>query len=138
MAQIASWKTELSGEINLIKEIFQSLEQELDINNHLLEASKERVDCLEKESQLLLEERDALLLTVSDSSKRLDSMSQQNEMILQDLTCEIQRRKGLEEEIKQFSIAFASRQRSLMSFHTNFKSKLDHLKAQSLLTHLET
>ncbi|KAK1406689.1 hypothetical protein QVD17_38297 [Tagetes erecta] len=129
--QTAFWKTELSGEIKLIKEIFQSLEQELDINKNLLEASKERVHGLEKESRLLLEERDALLLTVSDSSKRLDSMSQQNEKILQDLTCEIQRRKGLEEEIKQFSTAFASRQRSLLSFHCDFKSKLDHLKAQS-------
>ncbi|KAJ0790780.1 putative plus-end-directed kinesin ATPase [Helianthus annuus] len=126
--QIASWKTELSGEI---KEIYERLEQELDTNNHLLEASKERVVGLERESRILLAERDDLQLAVSDSSKRLASLSQQNEKIFQDLACEIQRRKGLEEEIKQFSIAFASRQRSLISFHCDFKSKLDHLKAQS-------
>ncbi|XP_076927211.1 kinesin-like protein KIN-7N isoform X2 [Bidens hawaiensis] len=131
--QVASWKTELSSEIELMKEMYKSMEQELDTNNHLLEASKERVDALERESQLLLAERDDLLLTVSDSSKRLAALSQQNEKILQDLACEIQKRKRLEEEIKQFSIAFASRQRSLISFHCDFQSKLeDHLKAQSL------
>ncbi|XP_076889484.1 kinesin-like protein KIN-7N [Bidens hawaiensis] len=131
--QVVSWKTELSSEIELIKEMYKNMEQELDTNNRLLKASKERVDGLERESQLLLAERDELLLTVSDSSKRLASLSQQNEKILQDLSCEIQKRKRLEEEIKQFSIAFASRQRSLISFHCDFQSKLeDHLKAQSL------
>lgn len=129
--QVALWKAELSGEINLIKERYQRLEQELDMNYHLFEASKERIHGLERESQLLLKERDDLLLTASDSSKRLASLNQQNEKILRDLASEIQRRKDLEEEIKQFSITFASRQRSLMSFHSEFKSKLEHLKAQS-------
>ncbi|KAD4386144.1 hypothetical protein E3N88_26313 [Mikania micrantha] len=127
--QDASWKTELSGEIRLIKEQCQTLEQELDTNNKLLESSKARVHNLERESQFLLEEKEDLLLTVSDSSKRLASLCQQNEKILQDLASEIQRRKHLEEEIRHFSIAFASRQRSLMSFHCDFKSKLeDNLK----------
>ncbi|KAI3671591.1 hypothetical protein L1987_87330 [Smallanthus sonchifolius] len=132
-AQSASWKTELGGEMKLIKEFYQSIEQELDINNHLLKASKERVEVLERESELLLKERDDLLLTVSDSSKKLASLSQQNEKILQDLACEIQRRKDLKEEIKQFSIAFASRQRTLMSFHCDFKSKLEDLNHISIV-----
>ena len=38
---------------------------------------------------------------------------------------EVQRRKDLNEEIKQFSIAFASRQKSLTSIHGEFKSKIE-------------
>ncbi|KAI3672691.1 hypothetical protein L6452_38788 [Arctium lappa] len=129
--RITSWKTEISGEIKLMKEKYESLEQELDMNNHVLEACKERIRGLERESQLLSEERDDLLKSVTESSTGLASLTQQNEKILQDLRCEIQRRKDLEEEIKQFSVVFASRQRSLMLFHNDFKSKLDNMKAQS-------
>ncbi|PWA82882.1 P-loop containing nucleoside triphosphate hydrolases superfamily protein [Artemisia annua] len=129
--QIALWKAEVSGEIKLIQERHESLEQESDINNHLLEASKERIQGLEKESQLLTEEKEKLLLAAFDSSKRLASLTQQNEKNLQDLACEIRRRKDLEEKIRQFSITYASRQNSLMSFHMEFKSKIDYLKAQS-------
>ncbi|KAI3689094.1 hypothetical protein L2E82_47042 [Cichorium intybus] len=128
--QIASWKTEMSDEIKLIKERYESLEQELDVNNHLLEASKERIHGLKKESQLLLEERDELLLTVSDSSKRIASLNEQNEKILQDLNCEIQKRKDLEEDIKKFSVGFASRYKSFMLFNSEVKSKVEHLKTQ--------
>ncbi|GKE84780.1 kinesin-like protein KIN-7N, partial [Tanacetum coccineum] len=129
--QITSWKAEVSGEIKLIKERYEILEQESDINNHLLEASKERIHGLENESQLVTEERDKLLIATLDSSKTLASLTQQNEKILQDLACEIRRRKDLEEKIRQFSITYASRQNSLMSFHTEFRSKIDYLKAQS-------
>nr|XP_043607923.1 kinesin-like protein KIN-7N [Erigeron canadensis] len=129
--KVASWKAEMSDEIKMIKERYERLEQELITKNHLLEGSKEIIHSLEKESQLLLEERDDLLQTASDLSKRVASLTQENEKVLQDLSSEIQRRKDLETQIKQFSIAFASRQRTLMSFHSEFKSKLDHLKAQS-------
>ncbi|KAJ9567621.1 hypothetical protein OSB04_003587 [Centaurea solstitialis] len=129
--RIDCWKVEISGEIKLMKQRYESLEQERDTNNHVLEACKERIHGLERESQLLSEERDDLLKSVSDSSTRVASLTQQNEKILQDLRCEIQRRKDLEEEIRQFSIVYASRQRSLVLFHNDFKSKLDNLKAQS-------
>lgn len=43
---------------------------------------------------------------------------------------EIQRRRNLEEEIKQFSVAFVSRQRSLASFHSDFKSRIEDLRTQ--------
>ncbi|XP_024977098.1 kinesin-like protein KIN-7N [Cynara cardunculus var. scolymus] len=128
--RIASWKAEVRGEIELMKERYESLEQELDTNNHILEACKERIHGLERERQLLSEERDDLL---TDSSTRVALLTQQNEKILQDMRSEIRKRKDLEEEIKQFSIAFASRQRSLVLFHNDFKSKLDNLKAQSPL-----
>ncbi|CAI9291764.1 unnamed protein product [Lactuca saligna] len=106
--QITCWKKEMSDEIKLIKERYENLEEELDTNNQLLEASKARIHGLQKESQVLSEERDDLLVTVSDSWKRNAWLKEQNEKILQDLTCEIQKRKDLENDIKQFSVGFVS------------------------------
>ncbi|CAH1434763.1 unnamed protein product [Lactuca virosa] len=128
--QITCWKKEMSDEIKLIKERYENLEEELDTNNHLLEASKARVHGLQKESQLLSEERDDLLLTVSDSWKRIASLNEQNEKILQDLTCEIQKRKDVEDDIKEFSVGFVSRYKSYKLFSSEIKSKVEHLKAQ--------
>ncbi|KAL7596206.1 hypothetical protein Lser_V15G31095 [Lactuca serriola] len=128
--QITCWKKEMSDEIKLIKERYENLEEELDMNNQLLEASKARIHGLQKESQVLSEERDDLLLTVSDSWKRSASLNEQNEKILQDLTCEIQKRKDLEDDIKQFSVGFVSRYKSYKLFSSEIKSKVEHLKAQ--------
>lgn len=120
----------MSDEIKLIKERYENLEEELDMNNQLLEASKARIHGLQKESQVLSEERDDLLVTVSDSWKRSASLNEQNEKILQDLTCEIQKRKDLEDDIKQFSVGFVSRYKSYKLFSSEIKSKVEHLKAQ--------
>ncbi|PPS03323.1 hypothetical protein GOBAR_AA17346 [Gossypium barbadense] len=93
------------------------LKQELDLSNNSSESSKQRYGNLETEFQKLKEERDSLLQTVSESSKNITFLTDQKENILKDLNCEVQRRKDLEVEIKQFSVAFASRQRSLASIH---------------------
>ncbi|KAK8601013.1 hypothetical protein V6N13_059241 [Hibiscus sabdariffa] len=114
----------LMGEISELK-------QELDANNNLLEASKERYGSLEREFQLLKEERDSLQKSVSESSQKLTFVTDQKENILKDLNSEVQRRKDLEAEIKQFSVAFASRQRSLASIHGEFKSKMEKLRAEN-------
>ncbi|GMI77382.1 hypothetical protein like AT1G59540 [Hibiscus trionum] len=114
----------LMGEISELK-------QELDVSNNSLEASKERYGSLEREFQLLKEERDSLLKSVSESSKKLTFVTDQKENILKDLNWEVQRRKDLEAEIKQFSVAFASRQRSLASIHGEFKSKIEKLRAEN-------
>ncbi|KAL9992388.1 hypothetical protein Hdeb2414_s1181g00989741 [Helianthus debilis subsp. tardiflorus] len=53
---------------------------------------------------------------------------------MEELTCEKERRQDLQEIVKNFSIAFAKRQESMKSFIEDFKSKLDHLKAQSCQT----
>ncbi|KAK9270679.1 hypothetical protein L1049_026261 [Liquidambar formosana] len=129
--EIACWKEKLGNELNAIKEKYQSLKQELDANNELLEVSKERYCRLEKEFHLLKEERDHLLQTVSKSTQKLALFTDQKEKDLKDLKNEVQRRKDLEEEIKQFSVVFASRQRSLLSFHSEFKSKFENLRAQN-------
>ncbi|KAK8683985.1 hypothetical protein V6N13_040023 [Hibiscus sabdariffa] len=107
------------------------LKQELDVNNNLLETSKERYGSLEREFQLLKEERDSLQKSVSESSQKLTFVTDQKENILKDLNSEVQRRKDLEAEIKQFSVAFASRQRSLASIHGEFKSKMEKLRAEN-------
>lgn len=128
--EIASWKEKMCNEVNSMKEKYQSLEKKLDTNNQLLEDSKERYHILEKEFCLLLEEKDSLLKSVSNSSQRLTVVTEQKEKVFLDLNNEIRRRKDLEEEIKQFSVAFACRQRSLVSFHSEFKSKIEKLKAE--------
>lgn len=120
----------MCNEVNSMKEKYQSLEKKLDTNNQLLEDSKERYHILEKEFCLLLEEKDSLLKSVSNSSQRLTVVTEQKEKVFLDLNNEIRRRKDLEEEIKQFSVAFACRQRSLVSFHSEFKSKIEKLKAE--------
>ncbi|KAM0023243.1 hypothetical protein Hdeb2414_s0023g00637351 [Helianthus debilis subsp. tardiflorus] len=53
---------------------------------------------------------------------------------MEELACEKERRQDLQEIVKNFSIAFAKRQESMKSFIEDFKSKLDHLKAQSCQT----
>ncbi|KAG8491951.1 hypothetical protein CXB51_015277 [Gossypium anomalum] len=116
----------LMGEISELK-------QELDLSNNSLESSKQRYGNLEREFQELKEERDSLLQTVSESSKNITFLTDQKENILKDLNCEVQRRKDLEAEIKQFSVAFASRQRSLASIHGEFKSKIEKLRAENLV-----
>ena len=129
--EAASWKEKLSNELNTVKEKYENLEKELDLSNKFLEASEERYGSLEREFELLKEERNSLLKTISESSQNLTLLTDQKENVLKDLNTEVQRRKDLEEEIKQFSVAFASRQRSLMSIHGEFKSKIEKLKAEN-------
>lgn len=129
--EIACLKEKLSKDLSKITEKYQSLEKDLNANVHLLELSKERYGILEMEFHLLKEERDSLLKTVSSSSKSLERVSEEKDRVWQDLNSEVQRRKKLEEEIKQFGIAFACRQKSLMSFQSEFKSKFEKLKAQN-------
>ncbi|KAL7175706.1 hypothetical protein ACSBR2_029320 [Camellia fascicularis] len=129
--EIACLKMKLGNDLNTIKEKYQSLTKELNTNTHLLEDSKERYHSLEREFHLLKEERDSLLQTVSSSSQRLEQVTDEKEKVWQDLNTEVQRRKDLEEEIKQFGITFASRQKSLISFHSDLRSKLENFKAQN-------
>ncbi|XP_059460759.1 kinesin-like protein KIN-7N [Corylus avellana] len=130
--ETACWKEELSNELNTIKERYHGLEKELDLNNQLLVVSNERYETLEREFQLLKEDRDLLNQIISESSQKLALVTDQKENALNDLDTEVQRRKNLQEEIKQFSVAFASRHRSLMSFDSNVKSKFEKLRAQYL------
>ncbi|XP_028120744.1 kinesin-like protein KIN-7N isoform X2 [Camellia sinensis] len=129
--EIACLKMKLGNDLNTIKEKYQSLTKELNTNTHLLEDSKERYHSLEREFHLLKEERDSLLQTVSSSSQTLEQVTNEKEKVWQDLNTEVQRRKDLEEEIKQFGITFASRQKSLISFHSDLRSKLENFKAQN-------
>ncbi|KAJ9674170.1 hypothetical protein PVL29_023616 [Vitis rotundifolia] len=129
--ETACWKEKLDNELNTINEKYQSLKKELENSNQLLEVSKERYHSLEREFHLLKDERDSLLQTVSKSTQKLALVTDHKENVLKELNTELQRRKDLEEEVKQFSVAFAHRQRSLMSFHSQFKSKIENLRAQN-------
>ncbi|GFQ00905.1 kinesin-related protein 4 [Phtheirospermum japonicum] len=119
--QIARWKQASEDELKTIKQKYTDLEKELEVSNQLLKVSEGNYLSLEREFSLLKQDRDA----------SLEQITVQKEKALMDLNTEVKRRKKLEEEIKQFSIAFACRQRSIMSFHSEFKSVLDVMKAQS-------
>ncbi|KAF3447469.1 hypothetical protein FNV43_RR12655 [Rhamnella rubrinervis] len=129
--ETANWKENLSNELNTIKERCSDLEKELHCNNQLLDASKQRYDTLENEFHLLKKERDSLQKMFSESSQELALVTDQKENVLKDLNTEFQRRKDLEEKVKQFSVAFACRKTSLASFHSEFKSKIEKLRAQN-------
>ncbi|MCD7471532.1 hypothetical protein HAX54_012022 [Datura stramonium] len=128
--EIACWKKKLDEDIKTIQEKYQTLEKELDLNNQLLAASRDKYNSLEREFHILKEERDVLAQNVSSSNGKLELVTNQNEKVLEDLNAEVKRRKHLEEEIKQFSAAFACRQRSLVSLRSDFDSVIDSFKAQ--------
>lgn len=128
--EIASWKRKLDEDIKTIQAKYQNLEKELDLNNQLLIASRDRYNSLEREFHLLKEERDVLMRKVSTSSEKLELVTNQKGKVWEDLNAEVTRRKNLEDEIKQFSVAFACRQRSIISLHSDFKSVIDNFKSQ--------
>ncbi|KAL3617867.1 hypothetical protein CASFOL_038188 [Castilleja foliolosa] len=129
--QIARWKQASENEVKTMKQKYADLEKELEVSNQLLKVSEGKYLSLEREFDLLKRDRDASLEKISNSSLSLEQITVEKENALRDLNTEVRRRKKLEEEIKQFSMAFACRQRSIVSFHSEFKSVLDVMKAQS-------
>lgn len=125
------WKEKLSNELNSIRDKYICLEKDVDPNNQILEDLKARYLDLESEFNILKEERDSLFEKLSKSTENLKTVSEQGEMFLEKYNIEVQRRKDLEEGIKRLNAAFASRQRSLASFHIDFKSTVECLRAQN-------
>ncbi|CAA0806803.1 P-loop containing nucleoside triphosphate hydrolases superfamily protein [Striga hermonthica] len=129
--RIACWKQALENDMNTISQRCSDLEKELEFTNQLLKVSEGKYRSLETEFRLLQEDRDAVLDKISNSSVMLEQITSQKDKALKDLNIELQRKKKLEEEIKQFSYAFACRQRSIVSFHSEFKTILDVTKAHN-------
>lgn len=122
----------LKYELSIIKERYNKVEKELCLDKQLLEASRESNEKLLKEVQFLKEERDSLDIKISQSTHRLRVIASDKENVLRDLNVEVKRRKEMEEEIKQISIAFATRHKSFVSFHSEIKSKMQKLTTQNL------
>ncbi|XP_073304837.1 kinesin-like protein KIN-7N [Primulina huaijiensis] len=127
--QIAYWKEAIENEVATIKQKYNNLENERDISNKLLEISEGKYQSLERELYLLKEDKEGLVQRISSLSQMLKLATGQKDNAFQDLKTEVRRKKNLEEEIKLFSIAFAGRQRSLNSFHDDFKAILDTMKS---------
>ncbi|KAL9310063.1 Kinesin-like protein KIN-7N [Arabidopsis thaliana] len=121
----------LKSELIIIKERYNELEEELCLDKQLLEASRESHEKLIKEVQFLKEERDSLDRKISQSTQRLRVIASDKENALKDLNVEVKRRKDMEEEIKHISIAFATRHKSFVSFHSEIKSKMQKLTTQN-------
>lgn len=95
------------------------------------DALNERYESLERELQFLKNERDSLLQKFSESSDKLAMVTSQKENTLKDLNTEVQRRKNLEGEVKQFTAAFLCRQKSLISLRGDLKTKIEKWKSQT-------
>ncbi|CAE5962599.1 unnamed protein product [Arabidopsis arenosa] len=121
----------LKSELSIIKERYNKLEKELCLDKQLLEASRESHEKLLIEVQFLKEERDSLDRKISQSTQRLRVIASDKENALKDLNVEVKRRKDMEEEIKHISIAFATRHKSFVSFHSEIKSKMQKLTTQN-------
>ncbi|KAH9614704.1 hypothetical protein KSS87_019148 [Heliosperma pusillum] len=127
----ASWKETMSDELKKIGENYIRIVKEVDPNYQILEDTKAR--CLELERQFLLlkEDRDSLFDDVAKSGRNLTLASEQKEMFLEKYNAELQKRKDLEEGIEQFSAAFAARQKSRISFHSEFKTRIEGLRSHN-------
>ncbi|WCJ35583.1 Kinesin-like protein KIN-7N [Euphorbia peplus] len=116
-------------ELEGIREKYHDLEKKLDLNTQILEDSKEEYSCMEREFHELKEERKGLVEGITELSEKLKLVTDQKEKMLKELSAEAQRRKHLQQEIIEFRIAFASRQRSFLSFESEFQSKVEKLGA---------
>ncbi|OWM80620.1 kinesin-like protein KIN-7N isoform X2 [Punica granatum] len=129
--ELAACQGNLISGFDAIKEKFHGLQRELDESNRLLKDSKVKYHGLETEFLAMKDERDSLLRAVSESTQKASLATEQKEKALKDLFTEVQRRKYLEENIKEFSTAFVGRQKFLHSFHGELKSKLERLEAEN-------
>ncbi|PIA57039.1 hypothetical protein AQUCO_00600041v1 [Aquilegia coerulea] len=119
---------EFRNELNAIIERYQVLEKEFNTNNQLLETTKERFHSLERECNHIREERNSLIQKLSISAQNLSLVTDQKTKLSRDLNMEIQRRKDLEKEVKQFSLAFSERQCSFIAVNNEFKAKIENLR----------
>ncbi|CAM8926259.1 unnamed protein product [Rhodiola kirilowii] len=128
---VGRWKEEVTSEFNSIKEKYKRLESELRANDELLKASKKKYENLEDKFSILKAEKDTLQRVVSKATQELSAVVDEKEKVVKKLKTETHRSQELEKKIKQFSVALASRQRSLLSFHSEFKSIIENLKAET-------
>ncbi|CAL1361362.1 unnamed protein product [Linum trigynum] len=119
----------MGSELKAIKVKHEELEKELEQKNKLLEVSGDKYISLERDVQLLNRERESLVHRVSELSEKLDLATNQKENVVKDLNCEAQRRKNLEADIKQVSVAFAGRQKSFITLDSEFRSKMEQLRS---------
>ncbi|KAL9225658.1 hypothetical protein vseg_001554 [Gypsophila vaccaria] len=127
----ASWKETVSNELDKIRENYVYMEKHTDPNNQILEDTRARCLDLERQSLALKEDRELLLQNVAKSSRNLTVVSEEKDIFQQKYNAELQRRKELEDGIKEFNVAFASRSRSFTSFHSDLKSRIQGLRSQN-------
>ncbi|CAN0905783.1 Kinesin-like protein KIN-7N [Linum grandiflorum] len=125
----ANDKQELESELKRIKEKHDKVVTTLEQNSKLLEVSRDKYSRLERDVELLSEERGLLVNRVSELRGELDAAKDEKENVVQDLNAAANRRRNLEAEIKQLSVAFAGRQKSFLTFDSEFKSKMEQLRS---------
>ncbi|KAI3409037.1 Kinesin-like protein [Psidium guajava] len=132
--EMAVCKENLIAEINAIKDKYHGIQKELEESNQLLGVSRQKYCRLERDFQLLKEERDSLLHSVFESTANVSLATDQRENVLKDLNSEVQRRKNLEGEIKKFRMAFLGRQNSLASIQSELRLKVEKMRDGSTIS----
>ncbi|CAN1775923.1 Kinesin-like protein KIN-7N [Linum perenne] len=125
----ANDKNELESELKRIKEKHNELVTTMEQNSKLLEVSRDKYSRLERDVQLLNEEKGMLVHRVSELRGEVDAAKNEKENVAQDLNSEAHKRRNLEAEIKQLSVAFAGRQKSFLNLDSEFKAKMEELRS---------
>nr|XP_010936182.1 kinesin-like protein KIN-7L [Elaeis guineensis] len=107
------------------------LETECRFNKHL-EASKEECAAVERECNLLREEKASLMQALSMSKQDVELLAAEKEELLKELNIERQKMKDLKEEIHVFSLAFSQREGLLTALYSKSKAMVENLKASQV------
>lgn len=105
-----------------------NLETECSFNKQL-EASKEQCAALERECNLLREEKTCLMQALSMSKQDVELLTAEKEGLFKELNLERQKMKDLKEEIHMFSLAFTQREGLLTALYSKSKALVENLKA---------
>ncbi|MQM02969.1 hypothetical protein Taro_035742, partial [Colocasia esculenta] len=108
-------------------------EAECSIDKKILEATMEKCAILERECDLLREEKSSLAQALSTSEGNVKLLTAQKEELLSELKVEKQKMQDLKEEIRLFGLAFAQREGILKSLYTKSKALVENLKAHPVV-----
>lgn len=100
--------------------------------NKQLEASKEQCAALERECNLLREEKASLVQALSMSKQDVELLTAEKDELLKELNIERQKMKDLKEEIHVFSLAFSQREGLLTALYSKSKAMVENLKASQV------
>ncbi|KAL5988290.1 hypothetical protein ACLOJK_036053 [Asimina triloba] len=124
---------ECKAELDALKESYKALERQRSDNIQLLKASEERCLGLEKDCSDLREKQIVLMQNLHASNQSLALNTSQKEDLFKNLNAELRKRKDLDQDIRQFRLAFAQRQSSFMFFNKECKAKVEKMRALGLV-----
>ncbi|EPS57946.1 hypothetical protein M569_16870 [Genlisea aurea] len=116
--------------MEMIKQKYVEMEDEINENKRLLRISEQRFKSLEMEHQILKQDTEQVHQRVSVLSETVAEVTEQKTRALMEIENEARRRRKVEDEIKRFHVAFVQNVKSKSSFQSDFKSIIDRIKSQ--------